>query len=79
MPNIELEREHLALADRHIAEARDNITLMEHLVESFRPEDFAARIGTLKETLAAFEAHRALIVETLDGVRNGSLPDRTDG
>jgi hypothetical protein len=42
-------------------------------------DDAHARIETLRQTLAAFEAHRALIGQTIEDLRNGSLPDGTNG
>jgi len=44
-----------------------------------QPDDAHTRIEMLRQTLAAFEAHRALIAQTIEDLRNGSLPDRTNG
>jgi len=77
MPNITLEREHLAQADKHIALARENIARAEN--SSSESQDAADHLLGLKEALAAFEGHRALILQTIGRVRDGSLPDRTAG
>jgi hypothetical protein len=77
MPNINVEREHLAKADTHIALARKNIALAENpLHQSQRGDD---HLLGLREALVAFEGHRAAIVETIERLRIGSLPDRTAG
>jgi hypothetical protein len=78
MPNIDVETEHLAEADRHIAIARNSIAAVEGLAsEVVQSEDAKARLDTLRQTLAAFEDHRAVILRTIEDLREGSLPDRT--
>ena len=71
---------HLAEAERHVAIARNNVASAEAVVFCEpQPDDGQNRLETLRQTLAAFEAHRAVIAKTIEGVRNGSLPDRTNG
>jgi len=77
MPNLVEELAHLEQADRHIAIARDNISTAETspaLTDAVHDGEAAKRLATMKSTLAAFEAHRALIVKTIEGIRDGSLP-----
>jgi hypothetical protein len=78
MPDMEVELEHLAEADRHIALARDNIARVESSATGVdQPAGSRDRLETLKETLVAFEGHRDIILKTIEGLRDGSLPDRT--
>ena len=80
MPNIHTELVHLAQADRHVAIARNNVASAEASVLCEpQPDDAHNRLETLRQTLAVFEAHRALIAKTIEGLRDGSLPDRTNG
>jgi hypothetical protein len=75
MPDLATELSHLEEADRHIALARHHISLIESSqLGSELPPDYEKRLRTLRQTLASFEAHRAQIVKTIEGVRDGSLP-----
>jgi hypothetical protein len=77
MPNLAEELAHLEEAERHIAIARDNISRTENSpapADAVHEGEAAKRLETMKSTLAAFEAHRALIVKTIEGIRDGSLP-----
>jgi hypothetical protein len=76
MPNLVEELAHLEQADRHIAIARDNISAETSpaLTDAVHDGEAAKLLATMKSTLAAFEAHRALIVKTIVGIRDGSLP-----
>jgi hypothetical protein len=42
-----------------------------------QPRGARDRLETLWGTLVAFEGHRDIILKTIEGLRNGSLPDRT--
>jgi len=80
MPSLQIELAHLAKADRHVAIARDNLATAEAAaLREPQPADAHNRLVTLRQTLAAFEAHRALIANTIEDLRNGLLPDRTNG
>jgi hypothetical protein len=75
MPNLAIELTHLEEADRHIALARRNLSLVENFEPaSPLPDGHEKRLNTLRQTLAAFEAHRAQIVKMIEGLRDGSLP-----
>ena len=75
MPDLAVELSHLEEADRHIALARRQLSLVESFeMASPRSEGHVKRLRTLRQTLAAFEAHREQIVKTIDGIRDGSLP-----
>ena len=79
MPDLAMELTHLEQADRHIAEARTLIVRMTEQGQGEERFDSESEIGadsvaTMKATLAAFEAHRALIVQTIADIRAGTLP-----
>jgi hypothetical protein len=81
MPNLAEELEHLDQADRHIELARGNLSTVQRSApqgDQRHDKEAAERLATLKAALAAFEAHRALIVKTIEGIRNGSLPGAGD-
>ena len=49
--------------------------MSETIAESPSPTvEMADQLLTLKSALAAFEAHRDLILQTIRGMRDGSLP-----
>lgn len=75
MPDLATELSHLALADKHIADAQRVLA-----EETLRSEGAVQNGGapsellqTIQDTLAAFEAHRALIVQTISDIRAGKL------
>lgn len=76
MPNLDMELDHLRQADEHIALARVNVAdVSEAVATTASPTvEMAEHLITLKSTLAAFEAHRELILQTISGIRDGSLP-----
>ena len=66
------EREHLAQADRHIAECKDHIARHYNFIREIeqRGQDASwakGMLASLKETLRIFEKHRRLIVDRLKG------------
>ena len=72
MTNIEQELKDLALADRHILEARARVEVQRLRVEALRQSgsdnlcqavDF---LKTMEQTLEQFCAHRLTIVQTLE-------------
>ena len=70
--------EHLAEADRHIAEAHASIAEMEEAIGTNRhtgPEP-AGLLETMKGTLRAFEAHRALILRKIEDIKGRGLVER---
>ena len=79
MPDLAMELTHLEEADRHIAQARALIlrTMEQEQAEErldSETEIGAESLATMKLTLAAFEEHRALIVQTIADIRAGTLP-----
>jgi hypothetical protein len=71
MADREREREHLAKADRHIAEAKAHMPrqreLLKQLVLGNHEIELAeGLLQALENMLAAFEYHRAIILERLD-------------
>ncbi|WP_262273638.1 hypothetical protein [Microvirga yunnanensis] len=72
MTNLQQEREHLVLADRHIVEGRrrvaDQTKLVETMARNGQDTVMAARLlRTFEETLEAWLAHRRNILRALDG------------
>jgi hypothetical protein len=64
------------MADAHIEQARGNIEAVAKRIASNRdqgldPAESIATLKTFSSTLAAFEAHRALIVQTIADIRAG--------
>jgi hypothetical protein len=62
------EREHLAEADRHIAECKAHIAhqreVIERAIRAGRPSDVAESVlDALEESLRAFDGHRRLILD----------------
>jgi hypothetical protein len=72
MPDLAQELSHLAMADRHIAQARDNIARVSAQMDATDGDhaQAAATLETMNGTLAAFEEHRALIVRTIQDIRD---------
>ena len=75
MPDLATELSHLELADKHIARARALIA--EASERANETEGAQIRTGdslqTMTETLAAFEGHRTLILQTIADIRAGNL------
>ena len=72
MTNLQQERDHLALADRHIIEGRRRVAnqtkLVETMARSGQDTVMAARLPrTFEETLEAWHAHRRNILQAIDG------------
>ena len=64
------EREHLAQANRHIAECKSHIArqreIIQELVEKGQDTELAvSMLHALRDSLHAFERHRARIIERL--------------
>jgi hypothetical protein len=78
MPDLATELTHLDQADAHIAQAKRNIArVLERLATSSQPGievgDSATVLETMNSTLAAFQEHRALIVQTIQDIRDGKF------
>ena len=70
MPDLEQERAHLALADRHIAEGERRVADQTHRVEHLAEQGYdTARardlLRLLEATLVNWRGHRELILETI--------------
>ena len=70
MPDLEQERAHLALADRHIAAGQkrvaDQACLVEHLTEQgYDTTKARDLLRLLEETLVNWREHRQLILATI--------------
>ena len=75
MPNLAVELSHLDEADKHVAIAREQLSIVENLdLPLGASKAHGERLKTLRTTLAEFMAHRKQIVETIAGIRDGSLP-----
>jgi len=75
VPDLETELSHLEAADRHVALACQQLSLIEALhLPLGESEAHRRRLGTLLQTLAEFQAHRAQIVKTIESIRDGTLP-----
>ena len=75
MPDLTTELMHLEEAERHIEVARRSLSVIESSDHPSGPSrGHERRLQTLRQTLAAFEAHREQIVRTIEGLRDGSLP-----
>jgi len=71
MPEPALEREHLAKAERDIAEGESRVTRQMLLIERMRQDghdtaEAEKLLLTLEDTLAAWQAHREEILRELD-------------
>ena len=68
------EREHLAQADRHIAETKDRIARQKEVIaeleRGLHETDLAvSMLRTLEQSLRAFELHRELILDRLQDTK----------
>ena len=77
MPSLTMERDHLAMADRHVARSRQNIAEAEERARQGQVTELSdALLRTMRAALVAHEDHRALIVRTIAALENGELPSR---
>lgn len=79
MPDLAWEIEQLQLADAHIATAEHALVVVG--LELARKLALGDDTSTTEETqrvmregLAAFQKHRELIADTIEGIRKGELP-----
>jgi hypothetical protein len=73
----EREREHLAATDRHIAQVRASIARQRELIQQLTWDGHETELAeemlqALEHTLAAFESHRAIILDRLDNMPDSS-------
>jgi hypothetical protein len=76
LPDLATELEHLRRADTHIALARENVARLEALDAGRRGDDRGSALATARRALAEFEGVRAVILSTIAGIRDGSLPTK---
>jgi hypothetical protein len=79
MPNLAFEIEQLALADRHIREAKERIarmqaTLQQEQAQGFDTVEAERAVQAALDSLKAFEDHRHLIVQNIADIQAGLLP-----
>lgn len=81
-PALLVEREHLAMADRHIAEGECRVTAQALLVEQLGTNAYA--IGTardlllaLQQTLDTWNIHRSAILREIARLEGAGPPFRT--
>jgi hypothetical protein len=70
MDIVEREREHLAEADRHIAQAKQKIELQKKVIEKLVQDGHETSVAesllhATEHSLLAFEEHREAIIETM--------------
>lgn len=75
MPDIEQERAHLALAERHLIEGQERIFRQEKLLTELQSRqvntsEAEALLQLLRETLVTWKDHRDQILRTLDDLKN---------
>lgn len=75
MPDLAMERAHLALAERDIIEGEDRVFRQEELVALMRSRDqdtteAEALLRVLRETLLIWKAHRDQILRTIANLQN---------
>ncbi len=80
MPNLAAELEQLILANRHIAEAEAQLCRMKENTDlqyqSGGPvQAYIEAVGAAERSLEAFYAHRDLIVQIIEDIREGRLVD----
>jgi hypothetical protein len=79
MPNLDVELEHLRLADEHIATAGRSISVLELTLAAdaaagtVHKEGQAALLAAC-DGLEVFQAHRDLILATISDIQTGRLP-----
>ena len=75
MPSLAMELEHLALADKHIAQSKQLLVEAEGRAAAGQVTELSRTVmETMRATLAAHEGHRALIVENIAAIQRGELP-----
>lgn len=75
MPDLAMERAHLALAERDILEGEDRVFRQEELVALMRSRNqdttkAEALLRLLRETLLIWRAHRDQILRTIANLQN---------
>ncbi|MFC0340756.1 hypothetical protein [Paracoccus niistensis] len=75
MPDLAMERAHLALAERDILEGEDRVFRQEELVALMRSRnqdttEAEALLRLLRETLLIWRAHRDQILRTIANLQN---------
>jgi hypothetical protein len=76
MPDLATELSHLQLADKHVEQARALLAEASERANGRRGPDVSGTEDSLEvmtETLAAFEGHRTLILQTIADIRAGKL------
>ena len=81
MLNLATEREHLAKADRDIAEGEMRISRQVELIEKLREQGHSVSeaeglLSTLERTLQTWRDHRAEIVRTITRLESEELGPR---
>ena len=74
MPDLATELSHLELADKHIAKARFLNGEARERAKDGAEADLQGggdSLEVMTETLAAFESHRMLILQTIEDIRAG--------
>lgn len=80
MVDLATEKEHLAKADRDIAEGETRVARQAELIEHMRTGsghgvwEAERLLETLKGTLQAWRDHRSAILRTIAGMEKGALP-----
>lgn len=79
---LEMERGHLAKADRDIVDGERRITAQQLLIEQLRVDEHdtseAERLLlTLRQTLEAWQSHRDLILQAIARLEQAAPPRRT--
>ena len=71
MPDLATELSHLEEANKHVAVAREQLSIVETLdLPLGASKSHGDRLKTLRKTLEEFEAHRKQIVKTIEGIRD---------
>jgi len=78
MPDLATERQHLAKADRDIAEGEARISHQAALIERLREgghrvSEAEELLAVLQQTLQAWQDHRAEIIRTIVRLEGGEL------
>ena len=76
MPDLQTELDHLTQADGHIADGEALLARLEQLVDRISAQggDTTSAKQSLQEmrnVLVTFHRHRALIVQTIEDIRDG--------
>ena len=79
MLDLAMEKEHLAKADRDIAEGEKRIARQTALIEHKRTAgipglaEAEALLGTLEDTMRIWRSHRATILRTIEEIETGKI------